>query len=304
MLKSVITHNLEVSFNLTAKDIKLLNDLDMQLLRGSLRLGAKSSQCLVHLELGLCSVSFILKRKGLLYLFQLLTTDQSTLVAQVFSEQVRTTRKGDWVDTVMKDLNDLEINLSFSQIASMGKNVFKQLVKESCDTACFKQLLVEKLKLSKGKDISYSLLETQPYLMSESGVSIENMRRIYHVRCREIPLKTNFLSAFEDDSCLFPLCTDKDSQNHIFASNCFSSNNQIIQTNVRYSDIFGFDVELQVNNVNILFSRLEKRKQFITLSGRGFPMDPRSKQQLPRLGIQKAKINNKIKKRMNIHNKS
>ena len=184
MLISVITHNLEISFNLTEKEVKMLNDLDMQLLRGSLLLGARSSQCLILLELGLTSVSYILKRKRVLYLHHLLTTDQSSLVAAVFREQVRTTKRGDWVQTVIRDLEDLGINKSFSEIASIGKQHFKKLVKQSCENACFYQLIEEKQKLSKGKDISYSSFRTQPYLMSESGLSIETMRRIYHTKCR------------------------------------------------------------------------------------------------------------------------
>ena len=184
MLISVITHNLEVSFNITEKEIKILNDLDMQLLRGSLLLGAKSPQCLILLEMGLTSVSYILKRKRVLYLHHLLTTDQSSLVTRVFQEQVRTTKRGDLVQTVLRDLDELEINMSFSEIADMGKRQFKVLVKKSCEKACFNKLISEKEKLSKGKEIIHERLKTQPYLKSESGLSPETMRRIYHVKYR------------------------------------------------------------------------------------------------------------------------
>ena len=84
MLMSVITNNLEVSFNLTTKDLKALNDLDMQLIRGCLLLGAKSPKCLMLLELGLVPVSHLVKRKRIMYLHHLLTTDESSLVSKVF----------------------------------------------------------------------------------------------------------------------------------------------------------------------------------------------------------------------------
>ena len=122
------------------------------------------------------------------------------------------------------------------------------------------------------------------------------MRRIFHIRSRELPLKTNFQYNFKDLSCLKPRCNDTDSQIHIFSSNCFSDQNEIVTNEIKYSDIFGHNVQLQVNVTNIMYSKLEQRKKFMTLSGEGFPLDPRSTK-LPKLGIQKAKQKQKSKTR-------
>ena len=103
--------------------------------------------------------------------------------------------------------------------------------------------------------------------MSESGLSIETMRRIYHTKCRELPMKMNFPSAYTNNFCLFPTCMEKDSQNHIFESKCFSPENEIIETNINYADIFSNDVIAQVRVIKILFSRLDIRSKYITLSG-------------------------------------
>ena len=138
--------------------------------------------------------------------------------------------------------------------------------------------------------------QTQPHLMSDSGLSVETMRKIYHIKCRELPVKANFPSAFENNFCLFPYCTNEDSQYHIFSSNCFISDsiNEITDTSVKYSDIFSDNIQSQVNVVNIMFSRLERRKKYITLSVKGFPLDPRSRH-VSTLGIRKAKRTNKRK---------
>ena len=184
MLMSVITNNLEVSFNLTAKDMKTLNDLDMQLLQRCLHLGARSSQCLMLLELGLTSVAFLVKKKRIMYLFHIITTDTSSLVSQVFWKQVKSSTVGNWVGTVINDLKELNINLSFSQIAQMTKPKFKILVRQSCENASFSALVKEKETLSKGKFIKYDSLKTQPYLLSESGLNVDMMRKIYQVKCR------------------------------------------------------------------------------------------------------------------------
>ena len=113
MLISVLTNNLEVSFNLSVKDLKILCDVDAKLLRAAMKTSAKSSSILLLLELGLCCVEYILKKKRLGYLHHLLTVEGSPLVKQVFQQQVKTQTAGDWVKTVLKDLNDFNIELSF-----------------------------------------------------------------------------------------------------------------------------------------------------------------------------------------------
>ena len=128
MFLTVITHNLEVSFNLNARDLKLLSDLDMQLLRSCLSLGRKSSQTLILLELGLTNVDYFLKKKRIMYLHFLLTSDRSSLVATVFNQQVKGEGNNSWIQRVTKDLQELEINLSFSQISKITKGEFKDIV--------------------------------------------------------------------------------------------------------------------------------------------------------------------------------
>ena len=47
------------------------------------------------------------------------------------------------------------------------------------------------VNLSKGKEIIYTKLETQAYLLPGYGISFSEMRNIYHLRCRENYLKCN-----------------------------------------------------------------------------------------------------------------
>ena len=256
MLMSVITHNLEVSFNLSANDMKTLNDLDLQLLRGSLLLGAKSSQSLMFLELGLVPVSFIIKKKRIMYLFHLLTTDNSTLVSKIFRQQLKSLKRGDWINTVIEDLKDLNLNLSFAQIANMSKNKFKDLVKKSSEKASFQSLIRDKQSKSKGKELSYKCLETQSYFHSENGLDVETMRRIYQIRSREIQVKANFPSLFQDTSCPYKGCQSEDTQSHLFYSSCFTENMQIMHNNREYEDIFGSDIDDQLEVIKMIHYKL------------------------------------------------
>ena len=114
----------------------------------------------------------------------------------------------------------------------MSKKSFKALVKESCHNASFTSLIKEKDSRSKGREIKYESLKTQGYLLPENGLNVEQMRRIYHVRCREIDLKANFPSASADSICPSSECSSEDSQSHLFKSKCFSENNEIMNNNI------------------------------------------------------------------------
>ena len=132
MLISVLTYNLEVSPKLSKIDIKLLEEVDLKLLRDALSLSSKSSKALIHAELGLISVEFILKQKRLLYLHNLLNKSEENLAQQVLLQQIKVPGSGDWIKTVDRDLKDLQLSLNYDQITSTSKQSFKKMVKDSC----------------------------------------------------------------------------------------------------------------------------------------------------------------------------
>ena len=182
MLVSVLTNNLEVSLNMTASEIKILDDVDMMLLRGAMLVSSKSSLCLLLLELGVDSIEFVIKKKRVLHTFHLLTTSVPSLAKNVFDEQVKNPSKGDFINLVMKDLKNLEINKSLDEFLFLSKPKFKSMVKMACKEACFRRLLANKQKLSKGKEASYGKFETQNHLKLGHGLSVQTMRRIDLIR--------------------------------------------------------------------------------------------------------------------------
>ena len=126
MLISVITNNLEVAFNITTQDIKVLDKVDIQLLRQGLNLSSKASRCLILLSFGVCSVEYIIKQKRVKYLYYLLTKPRNTLASQIFEQMRIDPSKSDWINVALKDLQDLNINLSLAQISEMSKYQFKK----------------------------------------------------------------------------------------------------------------------------------------------------------------------------------
>ena len=119
----------------------------------------------------------------------------------------------------------------------MSKLKFKTMVKESSKKACFQYLLCEKQKLSKGSEIKYTKFKTQPYLKPGVGISAELKRKIYHIRCREIFLKSNYPAAFTDKKCPAPHL-EIDQQSHLFHCSFFTEQNEIMPPYLKYEDIF------------------------------------------------------------------
>ena len=73
----------------------MLDDVDTSLLRSALKVSAKASRALLFLELGICSVEFILKKMRVGYLHHLITVKEPSLAKDVFREQVRAKGRGD-----------------------------------------------------------------------------------------------------------------------------------------------------------------------------------------------------------------
>ena len=73
---------------------------------------------------------------------------------------------------------------------------------------------------------------------------------------------------FSDDRCVNETCSEKDTEFHLFYSNCFSEKNQIVQPNTEYNDIYSSDVSKQKTIKDIIMSRYEKRMKFLSSQGR------------------------------------
>ena len=223
---------------------------------------SKSARCLLLLELKLISIEYILKKKRLNYLFRLLRMDRSHLARQIFDQMIESPIQGDFVNVARQNLEEFNIRLSFDEISSLSKKKFKDMVSNACDRACFDKLIKEKEKLSKGKEIMYEDFEVQEFMKPKAKLSIEEVRRILHIRIRDLDIKGNFPKANESMKCSASKeCNEEEVQSHIFDCIYLKPANELIEEKVEYDDIFVNEPNKQIRVMRILFSRLERRKQ-------------------------------------------
>ena len=116
MLLSVLTYNLEVSMNLTKKDLKQLDEVDCFLLKKMLNLSSKASRTLIHGELGIISVEFHLKQKRILYLHHLLSSETESLARDILNQMIQNPKYGDWLNEVKNDLQDFGLSNDLEEI--------------------------------------------------------------------------------------------------------------------------------------------------------------------------------------------
>ena len=108
MLISVLLYNLEVCDFLSKTDIKLLNDVDLALLRGSLGLSAKINGTLIHAELGLVSVEIILQQRRINYLKHLMSMTEESLARKGLMKQMKSKEKKEWINVVRRNMEELD----------------------------------------------------------------------------------------------------------------------------------------------------------------------------------------------------
>ena len=172
--------------------------------------------------------------------------------------------KQDWSNQILEDLKELEISLSFNEIEQQSKYMFKKLVKQACFKAAFRYLFNEKQKLSKGANLEYLSLKTQSYLRSGTGLSTQDIKEIFSIRTRNLFLKTNFPGMFSDDKCVKKLCNERDTEFHLFYSDCFKKENTIVQINLEYNQFFSNDVPKQKLIKDIIIERYKTRSNMLS----------------------------------------
>ena len=125
------------------------------------------------------SVEFILKRKRIIYLHHLLSSEDENLAKQVLVQQILTPIKSDFVKS---DLEDFKLHLDFDQISQISKRNFKKMVKKAGEYAYLATLINNKKSLSQGKHLDYKELKLQSHLKPNFNLTSENMKRIMKIR--------------------------------------------------------------------------------------------------------------------------
>ena len=197
-----------------------------------------------------------------MYLQYLLKEEEDSLLFNVFKAQLENPSKDDWTTQVVKDMRDINLNISMECMKVMSKEVFSKNLKIAMSKAALKFLTVEKQKRSKVRDLAHDDLEMQNYL-TPNGLSLKHAKLLFQLRSRMLDVRKNFENKYDDLMC--PLCKEKaDTQQHVLECSVLLQNtNLITSSTVVYSDIFEINVQ-KLKTVTQLFENLwTKRNQLL-----------------------------------------
>ena len=261
MLLNGILYNSEVWHSLSEAEIKILETVDEHLLRALVKAHSKTPLEFLYLESGAIPIRFTIMSRRILYLKVLLQRDDDELTKKIYETQKENPSNGDFSELVQADLKYLSDHLTESYVRSKSLESLKTEIKTLIRKKAFEYLTSKQTKHSKIKNIKYSELKTQHYVVSPIFTN-EEVSVLYALRSRMIQTKVNFLSKHQNLQC--PLCqSHTDDQQHIMHCNEISkqfTSKYTSRNNCTYSDIFSDDVHKQ-KEIAHLFVKLLKIRE-------------------------------------------
>ena len=128
LLRSSILYGGETYYNLTERQLRMIEKMEEACLVKILDTGSKVQTALLYLETGQLPARFQIDIMMLNFLKYLLHHDKSFLISRFFWAQCLHPTKGDWVSNIKKVLIKIEYDISFEEIISIKKDAFKKNV--------------------------------------------------------------------------------------------------------------------------------------------------------------------------------
>jgi hypothetical protein len=255
--------NSEVWSGYIDSDLSDLVIIDHQIMRLITNCQSKVPVEMLYLESAQLTIQSIISVRRLLYLHEILSRSESELIYQVYSAMKEAPLKDDWIHLVRKDMVNIDLMLTDSQISKLTKQEFKILIKKKIRHFTFLGLEQIKSGHSKVKHIPhYDLKKPQAYLMSPS-FSNNQSSLLFNLRSQCVnEFKSNFFTSY----C--PFCSKsnhiyEDTQFHALFCEAIKKELTISQlqafNSVTYNDIFS-TVEAQLNITKVFEMIISKRE--------------------------------------------
>ena len=213
---SSVLCNSEAWFNVTKSQLELLESADVLLLRNIMNCPKSTPKEMLFLELGVQPLRDIIQQRRLNFLFYILQQKPDSLLFKMFKKQIEDKSKKDWVNTVLSDLDELQLIYSFEQIQNMNKIKWMNIAKQSSLKHSFQRLEILKEKHSKVSNIKYGHFRMQKYLSpNDENLSKSEMQTIFKMRCKVMNVKMNMKSMHESHECRVCL-KENETQEHVF----------------------------------------------------------------------------------------
>ena len=179
---------------MSKNDFEYLEKLDQRHLRFLIGSHAKAPIEMLYLESGAIPIRFIVSMRIMIYLQTLLKRDDKEVTKQILLAKIEHSVKGDFVQLIKDDFEAIGVPINYELFKQLPADVYKQFVKNKVRSAALEHLLQIKENHSKVKNIKYTDLQTQPYLLSDL-FSNKDTEMLFNLRAKtDKNFKENFPS--------------------------------------------------------------------------------------------------------------
>ena len=269
MLLNGILTNCEVWTFLTQKQIERLQSADIMFMRNCFNSHSKTPRELYYLEAGCIELKHIISKRRFMYLWHILSREETELIKKVYRVQSIKPGKNDFYSLIQNEKNKYDICLTDSEISKMSKSAFKRIVDLQIRKFAFNSLINIAMTHSKSVKIAEKLtfkkFKMQQYL-NHPSISKNEGQLLFALRSRTLPLKNNMKSShIYDLTC--SLCEDEDScdeETHLTSCPILKDEIKENEEDISYNHVFG-SIEQQIRAVKLFVRIIRKRDTYINV---------------------------------------
>ena len=182
------------------------------------------------------------------------------MINRLLKIQMENPSKQDWIHSVEKDLEFLDIFLSYDDIQELSKFQFKSFLDKATEAKALMYLNNVKLKHSKVLHIRHEELIMHPYLLPKGAWDNQLSKFLFQARTRMLDLRANFKKKHIMNGLECALgCGEEESQEHLLSCGKIPESSITGKIISKYQDLFSTDVESQMNIAAIMKERFLKR---------------------------------------------
>ena len=149
LLVSSLLSNSEAWYNITKAEIELLESVDVKYLRNLLKAPRSTPRELLYLELGCIPLRELIIKRRILFLHYIMNEDENSMILKFFKTQLKTRRPKDWISSILKDLEDMKMELTIDEIKDLKIATLKRLITKEIAKMAFQRLISIKKLIQK-----------------------------------------------------------------------------------------------------------------------------------------------------------
>ena len=129
-----------------------------------------------------------------MYWWQLVNLSKTELLNKFYKAQKMSPNKGDWIEQLEKDKNELDLQLGDDEIQKFTQEQLRRIVNEKIEICPGKFLKERQKSHSKTQNIEFDGFKPAKYLLTRN-LMIKEVQTLFSLRTRMVDVKANFSSA-------------------------------------------------------------------------------------------------------------